>query len=125
MGAHVATGLKDLSMVCHLYRLISNLNFWKIAAAYFEAVAHSLDCQRHIRSRQVASRMLFSIRPLNRGNHGISERLPQDLLFLLADVSVKAARTLPMLSAVRAAYRSQAETSGLQAAWFGRLEPGL
>src|SRR5450830_364765 len=54
--------------------------FWKICAAYFEAVSLGL-CPSDVYGKRAASRILLQYRALARGELGISERLIQDLLF--------------------------------------------
>ncbi len=125
-GAHVATGLRDLSMGFAAAQTDRQPRiFWKIAAAYFEALAHGLIVS-DIYIRRVASRILLQYASLSKGNHGISERLAQDLLFFCSQaVSVKAAET-PVLSAVRAAYGlSKFKPVDYEAVQFGRFDPAL
>ena len=125
-GSHVATGLKDLSLGFAAAQTDRQPRiFWKIAAAYFEALAHGL-IGSDIYIRRVASRILLQYASLSKGNHGISERLAQDLLFFCSQaVSVKAAET-PVLSAVRAAYGlAKFKPVDYEAVQFGRFDPAL
>ena len=56
--------------------------FWKIAAAYFEALAHKL-ITVDIYAKRAASRVLLQYASLSRGDSAISDRLAQDLLCCL------------------------------------------
>ena len=125
-GSHVATGLKDLSMGFAAAQTDRQPRiFWKIAAAYFEALANGLIVS-DIYIRRAASRVLLQYASLSKGNHGISERLAQDLLFFCSQaVSVKAGET-PVLSAVRAAYGlAKFKPVDYEAVQFGRFDPAL
>ena len=57
--------------------------FWKIAAAYFEALAHGL-LPTDIYVRRASSRVLLQYASFSKGDVGISDRLTQDLLFFCA-----------------------------------------
>ena len=77
---------------------------WKLASAVFEAQAHGL-LGFDVFSKRVASRLLAQFRILERGEHEVSERLAQDLLFFCAQsVPPADGGTVPRLSAVRLAY---------------------
>ncbi len=99
--------------------------FWKIAAAYFEALAHKL-VTVDIYARRAASRVLLQYASLSRGDSVISDRLAQDLLFFCCQaVAARASDTL-VLSAVRAAYGlARFKPVDYEALQFGRFDPAL
>ncbi len=77
---------------------------WKLAAAVFEAQAQGL-LAFDVFSKRVASRLLAQYRTLDRGEHDVSERLAQDLLFFCAQSdSPGDGRRAPRLASVRQAY---------------------
>ncbi|MES2945284.1 MAG: Hpt domain-containing protein [Pseudomonadota bacterium] len=99
--------------------------FWKIAAAYFEALAHGL-LGSDIYIRRAASRILLQYASLSKGNHGISERLAHDLLFFCSQAVAARATDTPVLSAVRAAYGlARFKPVDYEAVQFGRFDPAL
>ena len=77
--------------------------FWKICAAYFEALALGL-CPLDVYAKRAASQILLAFRTLARGAPDISERLVHDLLFFCAQAVPKRATDAPLLTAVRSAY---------------------
>lgn len=77
--------------------------FWKICAAYFEAVSLGL-CPPDIDGKRAVSRILLQYRTLARGESKISGRLVQDLLFFCAPAVPKLIADAPVLAAVRSAY---------------------
>ncbi len=99
--------------------------FWKIAAAYFEALIHDL-LPADIYVKRAASRVLLQYVSLSKGDVTISERLAQDLLFFcLQAVSNRAADT-PVLSAVRSTYGlARFKPVDYEAVQFGRFDPAL
>lgn len=99
--------------------------FWKIVAAYFEALAHDL-LPSDIYVRRAASRVLLQYAALSKGDPAISERLAQDLLFFCSQaVSPRTADT-PVLSAVRASYGLvRFKPIDYEAVQFGRFDPAL
>jgi chemosensory pili system protein ChpA (sensor histidine kinase/response regulator) len=99
--------------------------FWKICAAYFEAVSLGL-CPTDVYGKRAASRILLQFRTLARGEPGISERLIQDLLFFCAQAVPIAAADAPVLAAVRAAYGlTQTHSFDYETPQFGRFDPAL
>ena len=99
--------------------------FWKICAAYFEAVALGL-CPRDIYGKRAASRILLQYRTLARGEPDISERLVQDLLFFCAQAIPHHAGDAPVLEAVRAAYGlTRTQPFNYDKPQFGRFDPAL
>jgi chemosensory pili system protein ChpA (sensor histidine kinase/response regulator) len=57
--------------------------FWKVAAGYFEAIAHGL-LPADIYVKRAASRVLLQYASLAKGELGVSDRLAQDLVFFCA-----------------------------------------
>ncbi len=99
--------------------------FWKIASAYFEALAHGL-LEGDIYVRRAASRILLQYLALSRGDAAISERLAQDLLFFCSQAVSQRAADTPVLSAVRAAYGlARFKPVDYEAVQFGRFDPAL
>lgn len=64
--------------------------FWKVAAAYFDAMAHGL-LKVDIYSKRVASRVLMVSVALAKGDPVAPERLLQDMLFFCAQARTSAA----------------------------------
>lgn len=99
--------------------------FWKICAAYFEAVSLGL-CPPDVYGKRAASRILLQYRTLARGEPGISERLVQDLLFFCAQAVPLAAAEAPVLTAVRLAYGlTQTRPFDYETPQFGRFDPAM
>ncbi len=99
--------------------------FWKIAAAYFEALVHDL-LPTDIHVRRAASRILLQYASLAKGDPAISERLAQDLLFFCSQAVAARASDAPLLSAVRAAYGlARFKPVDYEAVQFGRFDPAL
>ena len=98
--------------------------FWKIAAAFFEAVAHDL-LGPDVYLKRAASRILLQYAALGKGDPAISERLAQDLLFFCAQAISSPADT-PALSAVRLAYGlARFKPVDYELVQFGRFDPAL
>lgn len=99
--------------------------FWKIAAAYFEAVAHDL-LGSDIYVRRAASRVLMQYALLAKGETAVSDRLAQDLLFFCAQAVSARASDTPVLSAVRSAYGlNRFKPVDYELVQFGRFDPAL
>ncbi len=99
--------------------------FWKIAAAYFEAVAHDL-LGSDIYVRRAASRILMQYALLAKGDPAVSERLAQDLLFFCAQAVSARASDTPVLSAVRSTYGlNRFKPVDYELVQFGRFDPAL
>ena len=99
--------------------------FWKIAAAYFEALAHKL-ITVDIYARRAASRVLLQYASLSRGDGAISDRLAHDLLFFCSQAVAARASDTPVLSAVRAVYGlARFKPVDYEAVQFGRFDPAL
>jgi chemosensory pili system protein ChpA (sensor histidine kinase/response regulator) len=99
--------------------------FWKICAAFFEAMRLGL-CPSDVYVKRTASRVISQYTTLARGESGVVDRLAQDLLFHCAHAVPKAQADAPVLSAVRAAY-GFAQLAALDYATpqFGRFDPAL
>lgn len=99
--------------------------FWKIAAAYFEALEHDL-LASDIYARRAASRILLQYAALGKGDNTVSERLAQDLLFFCAQAASSQASETPTLSAVRSSYGlSRFKPVNYELVQFGRFDPAL
>lgn len=99
--------------------------FWKICAAYFEAVSKGL-CPTDVYGKRAASRILLQYRTLAKGEPEISDRLVQDLLFFCAQAVPARASDAPVLAAVRAAYGLvQNKPFDYETPQFGRFDPAL
>lgn len=92
----------SLGFVAHESTLKARV-FWKICAAYFEAVALGL-CRPDIYARRAAAQILLTFRTLARGEPEIPARLVHDLLFYCAQAVPKRATDAPLLAAIRGAY---------------------
>ncbi|NMM06549.1 Hpt domain-containing protein [Polaromonas sp.] len=98
--------------------------FWKITAAFFEAVVHDL-LDSDVYLKRAASRILLQYAALAKGDTAISERLAQDLLFFCAQATSSPADT-PALSAVRLAYGlTRFKPVDYELVQFGRFDPAL
>ncbi|MES2362680.1 MAG: Hpt domain-containing protein [Pseudomonadota bacterium] len=99
--------------------------FWKIAAAYFEALNHDL-LPSDLYVRRAASRILLQYASLSKGDTAISERLAQDLLFFCSQAISARASDAPVLSAVRSAYGlARFKPVDYESVQFGRFDPAL
>lgn len=99
--------------------------FWKICAAYFEALAQKL-CPADVYVKRAASRVLLQYANLARGDHNVSDRLAQDLLFFCAQSVAVSEADAPVLAAVRQAYGLTAERAvDYETVLFGRFDPAL
>ncbi|WP_411883511.1 Hpt domain-containing protein [Polaromonas sp. YR568] len=99
--------------------------FWKIAAAYFEAVANEL-LGSDVYVRRAASRVLMQYASLAKGDTAVSERLAQDLLFFCSQAVSARASDTPVLSTVRSAYGlNRFKPVDYELVQFGRFDPAL
>ncbi len=99
--------------------------FWKIVAAYAEAVSRGL-LKSDLHVRRAASRVLMQYATLAKGDTAVSDRLAQDLLFFCSQaIPVNAAET-PVLVAVRATYGlNRFKPVDYELVQFGRFDPAL
>ncbi len=121
-----ALNLKDMSLGFSVRQVDRQPRiFWKIAAAYFEALAHDL-IGADVYVRRAASRILLQYASLSKGDAGISERLAQDLLFFCSQAASQRAAETPVLSAVRATFGLAGfKPVDYEAIQFGRFDPAL
>jgi chemosensory pili system protein ChpA (sensor histidine kinase/response regulator) len=99
--------------------------FWKISAAYFEALALGL-LPADVYVKRAASRILLQYTTLARGDLGVSDRLAQDLLFFCAQAVPPNAAQAPALTAVRLAWGlARFKPVDYQVSQFGRYDPSL
>lgn len=99
--------------------------FWKIAAGYFEALAHGL-LKPDVYVKRAASRVLLQYASFAKGSTNASDRLAQDLLFFCAQAVAPRASDAPVLSAVRSTYGlSRFKPVDYEAIQFGRFDPAL
>lgn len=100
--------------------------FWKIAAAFFEALALKL-LKPDVYVKRAASRVLLQYSTLARGQGEVSERLAHDLLFFCAQaVPGEDGTAAPTLAAVRQAYGlGEARPVPYETPQFGRFDPAV
>ncbi len=99
--------------------------FWKICAAYFEALAHGL-LPAELYVKRAASRVLLQYATLAKGELGVSDRLAQDLLFFCAQAVPAVPSDAPVLTAVRMAWTlGRFSPVDYQTPQFGRFDPML
>ena len=99
--------------------------FWKIAAAYFEALAHDL-LPSDIYVRRASSRVLLQYASLSKGDVGVSDRLAHDLLFFCSQAVPATPVQAPALTAVRAVYGlARFKPVDYAVVQFGRFDPAL
>lgn len=97
--------------------------FWKLAAAFHEALAHgALAVDRYVKS--TASQTLLQYSELARTDGEPSERVARDLLFFCALAEAPAPDVAPTLHAVRAAWNvGQERLAVYQEPVFGLYDP--
>ena len=99
--------------------------FWKICAAFFEAVRLGL-CQDDVYVKRTASRVINQYATLARGEAGVTDRLALDLLFYCAHAVPAQDTDAPVLAALRSAYGfSQRQAVDYTKPQFGRFDPAL
>lgn len=99
--------------------------FWKICAAYFEALSHGL-LPPELYVKRAASRVLLQYATLAKGELGVSDRLAQDLLFFCAQAVPAVPSDAPALTAVRMAWNlGRFSPVDYQTPQFGRFDPLL
>lgn len=98
--------------------------FWKVGAAYFEALARGL-LTLDVYSKRATSRILLQYATLARGDTAVSERLVQDLVFFCAQAQPPAEpHDTSVLSVVRnASGLSATQRVDYEARPFGRFDP--
>ena len=99
--------------------------FWKIAAAYFEALSQDL-LEPDLYVKRASSRILLQYASLAKGDATISERLAHDLLFFCAQASPSQASATPVLASVRTVYGLERfKPVNYELVQFGRFDPAL
>ncbi|MEP6970180.1 MAG: Hpt domain-containing protein, partial [Betaproteobacteria bacterium] len=99
--------------------------FWKISAAFFEAVRLRL-CPSDVFVKRTASRVIAQYTTLARGEAGVIDRLAQDLLFYCAHAVPEHEAAAPILVAVRQAYGlTQVRALDYATPQYGRFDPAL
>ncbi|WP_312566057.1 Hpt domain-containing protein, partial [Comamonas sp.] len=101
--------------------------FWKVAAAYFDAMAYGL-LKADIYTKRVASRVLMVSAALAKGDPVAPERLLQDMLFFCAQAASMAedVQAAPVWRAVYAAFGLQRHHAvNYEQPRFGRFDPAL
>jgi chemosensory pili system protein ChpA (sensor histidine kinase/response regulator) len=120
-----ARELSDLSAGLSQHGSQGGQLFWKVAAAFFEALALeriALD----VYVKRVISRVLAQYSAMARGEGSVSERLLQDLLFYCAQAREGGEQTAPLLQSVRRAYQLEdAVPADYEKPRFGRFDPSV
>lgn len=99
--------------------------FWRVAGAYFEAVAQHL-LSGDVYAKRAASRILLQFAGLAQGNNQVSETLLHDLLFFCAQAQPTNPDKSPHLLAVRQAFGlASARPVNYTQATLGRYDPAL
>ena len=124
--AKAAATLRDISLIFSAEQTaVESRVFWKVCAAYFEAVACRL-CPPDVYAKRAASRILLQGRSLSRGEPGVSERLVRELLFFCAQAVPMSGTDAPVLVAIRSAYGlTQTKAFDYETPQFGRFDPAL
>jgi len=121
-----AKGMRDICLgLAASQQKLETRVFWKIAAAYFEALALKLS-PSDVYVKRAASRVLMQYTTLARGKDEVSDRLAQDLLFFCSQAMPASAEAAPVLTAVREAYGlAQSRPVNYETMQFGRFDPAL
>ncbi len=99
--------------------------FWRISAAFFEAMAQRL-LPADVYVKRVASRVLLQYAAFAKGDQALPDRLVQDLLFFCAQAQPQHTESVSPLSAVRDAFQlSRFHPVDYETARFGRFDPAL
>ncbi len=124
--AEAAATMRDISLgFAQAQTELEPRAFWKICAAYFEALALGLG-PVDVYGKRAASRVLFQYRTLAKGDPAVSDRLAQDLLFFCAQAGPSEIQKAPVLTAVRAAYGlSGSNPVSYESPQFGRYDPAV
>jgi len=100
-------------------------SFWRIAAAYFEALAQGL-LPMDMYVKRAASRVLLQFATLARGQNQVSETLVHDLLFMCAQAQGSAPDKSSHLTQVRRVFGlDQVTAVDYQKATLGRYDPAI
>ncbi len=99
--------------------------FWKICAAYFEAVGQGL-LPLDLFVKRAGSRILLQYASLAKGELGVSDRLAQDLVFFCSQAAPGSAQDAPALAAVRKAWNlDRFKPVDYMTPQYGRFDPVL
>ena len=99
--------------------------FWKICAAYFEAVGLGL-LPLDIHVKRAGSRILLQYASLAKGDLGVSDRLAHDLVFFCSQAVPANPTDAPALAAVRQAWALQRfKPVDYNTPQYGRFDPAL
>lgn len=99
--------------------------FWRVAAAYFEAVANHL-LPSDVYVKRATSRILLQFVNLSQGKAQVSETLLHDLLFFCAQPASVSATATPHLAAVREAFGlGELPPVDYHQATLGRYDPAV
>ena len=97
--------------------------FWKVAAGFFDAMAHGL-VTPDIYAKRVASRVLMVYANLAKGQEVATERLLQDMLFFCSQAASAPVGKAPVLQAVRESFGLQHHVRvDYEKPFFGRFDP--
>jgi chemosensory pili system protein ChpA (sensor histidine kinase/response regulator) len=101
-------------------------DLWRLAAAFYEAQAAGL-LQPDVYAKRVSSRLLAQLRMALAGQHEVSDRLAQDLLFFCAHAQPPDdSHPAPRLAAVRERHAVDASAAfDYSAVRLGRFDPAL
>ena len=124
MGA--AAELRDISLgFAAAQDLLEARVFWKLGAAFFEALMLAGGAP-DVYAKRTVSRVLLQDRMLARGETAIAASLMQELMFFCAQATPPAQTGYGALIAVRAAYGlTQATAVDYETAQLGRFDPAL
>ena len=99
--------------------------FWKLTAAFFEALAKVL-VPMDVYAKRAASRILLQYASLARGDQSVSERLAQDLLFFVAQARQTTANPAPIVAAVKRAWHlADYQPVAYDESAFGLYDPAV
>jgi chemosensory pili system protein ChpA (sensor histidine kinase/response regulator) len=105
--------------------LLEERTFWMVCAAYFEGMSQQL-FDNDIYTKRAASRVLQQYVALTKGQHAVSERLAQDIVFFCSRAIPVDAEQAPILSAVRKAYGlTRTKQVDYVSEQFGRFDPAM
>jgi chemosensory pili system protein ChpA (sensor histidine kinase/response regulator) len=118
--------LRDISLgLSAAQQVLEPRVFWKICAAFFEAIALKL-CPADVYVKRAASKVLMQYTSLAKGGRDVSDGLAHDLLFFCSQAVPANADDAPVLAAVREAYGlGQSGAVDYQTMQFGRFDPAL
>ncbi len=106
-------------------------SFWKIAAGFFDGLAHGL-VKPDVYAKRAGSRVLLQYAAMAKGDDRLPDRLTQDLLFFCAQAAMprddagEAHARAPVLHAVRTAFGLERHMPvDYDKPRFGRFDPAL